>query len=287
MKEQNLLDSTSPRSFPSFNEAKHNILCAELKQLYVAITRTSQRLWIWEDNEDVSKPMFDYWKRKFLVQLKQLDDSFVHAMQVVSTPEEWKLKGLELFHECNYEMATFCFERAKDFYWEERCKATALKADADRIRSLNPVEANIKLRQAAIKFEAISNADSAAKCFYESGEYERAEALIENADDEKSILLNAPAVENRSTKGKATEAGSEEKLDKDSKEALQVHLASGSQWPENSEKTESKVKGKKKPKRKNKRNEFWQQKDTQMMMKFNHDSTLYNKKFNELSPGGR
>ncbi|XP_044475796.1 uncharacterized protein LOC123203505 isoform X2 [Mangifera indica] len=254
MKEQNLLDSTSPRSFPSFNEAKHNILCAELKQLYVAITRTSQRLWIWEDNEDVSKPMFDYWKRKFLVQLKQLDDSFVHAMQVVSTPEEWKLKGLELFHECNYEMATLCFERAKDFYREERCKATALKADADRIRSLNPVEANIKLRQAAIKFEAINNADSAAKCFYELGEYERAEALIENADDEKSILLNAPAVENRSTKGKATEAGPEEKLDKDSKEALQVHLASGSQWPENSQKIENKGKGKKKPKRKNKRN---------------------------------
>ncbi|XP_031256235.1 TPR and ankyrin repeat-containing protein 1-like [Pistacia vera] len=52
MKEQNLLDSTSPRSFPSFNEAKHNILCAELKQLYVAITRTRQRLWIWEDRED-------------------------------------------------------------------------------------------------------------------------------------------------------------------------------------------------------------------------------------------
>ncbi|XP_044475821.1 uncharacterized protein LOC123203512 isoform X2 [Mangifera indica] len=174
MKEQNLLDSTSPSAFPSFSEAKHNILCAELKQLYVAITRTRQRLWIWEDNEDVSKPMFDYWKKKFLVQVKQLDDSFVHAMQVVSTPEEWKLKGLKLFHECNYEKATFCFERAKDLYWVERCKATALKADADRIRSLNPVEANIKLRQAAIKFEAINNADSAAKCFYELGEYERA-----------------------------------------------------------------------------------------------------------------
>ncbi|KAJ0038634.1 hypothetical protein Pint_21978 [Pistacia integerrima] len=174
MKEQNLLDSTSPRSFPSFNEAKHNILCAELKQLYVAITRTRQRLWIWEDREEVSKPMFDYWKKKSLVEVKQLDDSFAHAMQVASTPEEWKSQGIKLFHERNYEMATKCFERAKDFYWEERCKATALKADADRIRSLNPEEANNKLRQAAIKFEAIHKANSAAKCFYELGEYERA-----------------------------------------------------------------------------------------------------------------
>ncbi|KAJ0038642.1 hypothetical protein Pint_21976 [Pistacia integerrima] len=205
MKEQNLLDSTSPRS--SFNEAKHNILCAELKQLYVAITRTRQRLWIWEDREEVSKPMFDYWKKKSLVEVKQLDDSFAHAMQVASTPEEWKSQGIkvfiifsqaviviveatllflvilnivfsllaiicyfQLFQERNYEMATICFERAKDFFWE----ATALKADADRIRSLNPEEANIKLRQAAIKFEAIHKADSAAKCFYELGEYERA-----------------------------------------------------------------------------------------------------------------
>ncbi|KAJ0078956.1 hypothetical protein Patl1_24392 [Pistacia atlantica] len=174
MEEQNLLDSTLPRSFPSFNEAKHNILCAELKQLYVAITRTRQRLWIWEDREDVSKPMFDYWKKKFLVEVKQLDDSLAHAMQVASTPEEWKSQGIKLFHLRNYDMATICFERAKDFYWEERCKATALKADADRIRSLNPEEANIKLRQAAIKFETIHKADSAAKCFYELGEYERA-----------------------------------------------------------------------------------------------------------------
>ena len=71
-------------------------------------------------------------------------------------------------------MASTCFERAKDFYWEERCKATALKADADRIRIWNPEEANIKLRQAATIFEAIGKADSAAGCFYELGEYERA-----------------------------------------------------------------------------------------------------------------
>ncbi|XP_037494080.1 TPR and ankyrin repeat-containing protein 1-like [Jatropha curcas] len=58
MKEQNLLDESSP----VFNMAKHNVLCSELKQLYVAITRTRQRLWICENLEELSKPMFDYWK---------------------------------------------------------------------------------------------------------------------------------------------------------------------------------------------------------------------------------
>ncbi|KAK9185221.1 hypothetical protein WN943_025576 [Citrus x changshan-huyou] len=62
--EQALFDSTLPGSFPSFNEAKHNLLCSELKQLYVAITRTRQRLWIWENMEEFSKPMFDYWKKR-------------------------------------------------------------------------------------------------------------------------------------------------------------------------------------------------------------------------------
>ncbi|XP_061989826.1 uncharacterized protein LOC133708381 [Rosa rugosa] len=60
MKEQDLLDSTLPKRFPSFSESKHNILCSELKQLYVAVTRTRQRLWICENVEDLSKPVFDY-----------------------------------------------------------------------------------------------------------------------------------------------------------------------------------------------------------------------------------
>ncbi|KAJ4710306.1 UvrD-like Helicase, ATP-binding domain, P-loop containing nucleoside triphosphate hydrolase [Melia azedarach] len=174
MKEQNLLDSTSPRSFPIFDEAKHNVLCSELKQLYVAITRTRQRLWIWENIEELSKPMFDYWKKKLLVQVRQLDDSLAQAMQVASSPEEWKSRGIKLFYEHNYEMATICFERARDTYWEGMSKATGLKAAADRIRSSNHEEANIMLREASKIFEAIGKADSAARCFYDLGEYERA-----------------------------------------------------------------------------------------------------------------
>ncbi|KAL9416859.1 hypothetical protein AB3S75_039945 [Citrus x aurantiifolia] len=190
MKEQALLDSTSPRSFPSFNEAKHNVLCSELKQLYVAITRTRQRLWIWENMEEFSKPMFDYWKNKSLVQVRQLDDSLAQAMQVASSPEEWKSRGIKLFCEHNYEMATICFEKAKDSYWEGRSKATGLKAAADRICSSNPLEANVYLREAAKIFEAIGKADSAGKCFYDLGEYERA-GRIYMERCEKPELKNA------------------------------------------------------------------------------------------------
>ncbi|KAK0573500.1 hypothetical protein LWI29_008983 [Acer saccharum] len=174
MKEQDLLDSNSPRFFPSFDEAKHSILCSELKQLYVGITRTRQRLWIWENMEELSKPMFDLWKKKSLVQVRQLDDSLAQAMQVASSLEEWRSQGIKLFHEHNYEMATMCFERAGDTYWERRSKAVSLKAAADRVRNSNPEKANIILREAAEIFEAIGKADTAARCFSDLGDCERA-----------------------------------------------------------------------------------------------------------------
>ncbi|KAJ6903318.1 hypothetical protein NC651_020731 [Populus alba x Populus x berolinensis] len=114
MKEQDLLDANSP-SFPSFDPAKHNVLCSELKQLYVAITRTRQRLWICENVEEFSRPMFDYWMKKGLVQVRKLDDSLAREMQVSSSPEEWKSQGYKLLHEGKYEMAAMCFERGCNF----------------------------------------------------------------------------------------------------------------------------------------------------------------------------
>lgn len=94
MKDQGSLDANW--SCPSFKPAKHNILCSELKQLYVAITRTRQRLWICENVEEFSEPMFDYWKKRCLVQVRKLDDSLAQAMQVASSPEEWKSRGYKV-----------------------------------------------------------------------------------------------------------------------------------------------------------------------------------------------
>ena len=106
MKEQNLVDASSPQSFPTFNPAKHNVMCSELKQLYVAITRTRQRLWICENAEEFAKPMFDYWRKKALVQVRKLDNSLAIAMQVASSPEEWKSQGYKVC--CSNFLGQFC-----------------------------------------------------------------------------------------------------------------------------------------------------------------------------------
>ncbi|RZC89219.1 hypothetical protein C5167_030908 [Papaver somniferum] len=54
----NLLNSNDGK-FPMFSNAKHQILCSELKQLYVAVARTRKRQWICENIDDFSKPVFE------------------------------------------------------------------------------------------------------------------------------------------------------------------------------------------------------------------------------------
>ncbi|KAL1535324.1 hypothetical protein AAHA92_28118 [Salvia divinorum] len=174
LNEKDLLSGDSGKSFPSFSQSKHNLLCSELKQLYVAITRTRQRLWICENDVEVSKPMLDYWRKLSLVQVKKIDDSLAVAMQRASTPKEWQSQGIKLFWEKNYEMATMCFEKAGDETWEKRAKASGLRAVADSLRGSNSEEADTVLREAAEIFDSIDRVESAVECFYELREFERA-----------------------------------------------------------------------------------------------------------------
>ncbi|KGN50541.2 hypothetical protein Csa_018847 [Cucumis sativus] len=180
MEELGMLDSNLDQSIPQFSMSKHNILCSELKQLYVAVTRTRQRLWFCEDTREHSEPLFDYWKGKCVVQVQQLNDSLAQSMLASSSREDWRSQGFKLYHEGNYKMATMCFERAEDDYWEKRSKASGLRAFAEHIHKANPVEANSILREAAVIYEAIGKADSAAQCLFDIGEFERAGVIFED-----------------------------------------------------------------------------------------------------------
>ncbi|XP_019165856.1 PREDICTED: uncharacterized protein LOC109161799 isoform X2 [Ipomoea nil] len=174
MKQREMLDSKFHQCFPCFCEARHTILCSELKQLYVAITRTRQRLWICESIEEFSKPMFDYWMKMCLVEVREVDNSLAQAMKLASTPEQWRSRGIKLFWEKNYEMAIMCFERAGEKNWEKRTKATSLREAADRMRDSNPNVSCTNLREAAEIFESIGRSESAAECFCDLKEYELA-----------------------------------------------------------------------------------------------------------------
>nr|XP_043619846.1 TPR and ankyrin repeat-containing protein 1-like [Erigeron canadensis] len=174
MKERDWFDENLPQSFPTFNEARHSVLCSELKQLYAAITRTRQRLWVCENKEALSKPIYDYWKRRGLVQIRKLDDSVAQAMRVSSSPLEWRDRGKKLFYENNFVMATICFERAGDTMWEKLAKASGLRATADQMRGKNREAYLGYLREAAELFESIGKFESAASCYCDMEEYEKA-----------------------------------------------------------------------------------------------------------------
>ncbi|GKD51933.1 UvrD-like helicase, ATP-binding domain, P-loop containing nucleoside triphosphate hydrolase [Tanacetum coccineum] len=122
----------------------------------------------------MSKPMFDYWKKRGLVQVRKLDDSVDQAMRVASSPQEWRERGKKLFYENNFVMAKMCFERAGDTKWEKLAKASGLKASAQQMLGTNSEAAFGYLRDAGDMFESIGKHDSAATCYCDSGNYRRA-----------------------------------------------------------------------------------------------------------------
>ncbi|KAL0005033.1 hypothetical protein SO802_012594 [Lithocarpus litseifolius] len=174
MIEKDLLDSISTTSFPSFIWGKHNMLCSELKHLYVAITRTRQKLWIFENVKELSEPMFVYWKKLGFVQVREFNESLAQEMQVASSQEEWKSRGIELFYQNNYEMARMCFERAGERYWEKWAMAAGLRAAANHMSCSNSQLMHINLMKAAETFDSIGKSELSAQCYYEAKEYERA-----------------------------------------------------------------------------------------------------------------
>ncbi|XP_050278044.1 uncharacterized protein LOC126719551 [Quercus robur] len=174
MIENDLLDSTSTTSFPSFIWGKHNMLCSELKHLYVAITRTRQKLWIFENVEELSEPMFVYWKKLGFVQVREFNESLAQEMQVASSQEEWKSRGIKFFYQNNYEMARMCFERAGEIYWEKWAMAAGLRAAANHMSCSNSQLKHINLMKAAETFDSIGKSELSAQCYYEANEYERA-----------------------------------------------------------------------------------------------------------------
>ena len=71
-------------------------------------------------------------------------------------------------------MATLCFERAGDTTWEKLAKASGLRASADQIRGTNHEAFVGYVREAAGMFESIRKFESAASCYCDLGEFERA-----------------------------------------------------------------------------------------------------------------
>ncbi|KAM6546615.1 hypothetical protein CsatB_027351 [Cannabis sativa] len=179
MKDKHFLDQKSSSSSPSFDVATHRLLCSELKQLYVAITRTKRRLLFYEngDCDGFSNPIYNYWEKLCLVQYQTLDHSFVEKIQEHSTKEEWMSSGKEYFIKKKYKAAKECFRKAGETLLEQQAEAFFLRASAQNICSYDFDRAKKYLHKAAVIFKSIGMFEQAVQCFYDSKNYEMAGSI--------------------------------------------------------------------------------------------------------------
>jgi len=115
-----------PKNAPIKDMCKFNMLCNELKQLYVALTRPRSRIIIFDENTKKRESICDYWNKLGLVefitrdQLEKHTKSPSESKEVASfkaliestTPSAWKLQGLRMFRHKYYEQAYKCFEKS-------------------------------------------------------------------------------------------------------------------------------------------------------------------------------
>ncbi|KAG8744274.1 hypothetical protein FRC10_010437 [Ceratobasidium sp. 414] len=95
---------------PRFDEIRHAVICTELKNLYVGLTRARNHCWIWDVSEK-AEPMKTFWSKKELITLCGPEDD-MPQLSVSSSEADWAKSGRLLFNKGLYPQAMFCFEKA-------------------------------------------------------------------------------------------------------------------------------------------------------------------------------
>ena len=139
-----------------FNPSLNKSLNDELKRLYTAITRAKSNLWIYDSNQKLRLPMFDYWYKRNLVKVVQTqrnEDVFDVVFAANSAPEQWKAQGDNLMEKCHFEQALHCYQRAgKDYeHLIKKADAYCLLQHALNLRADSKEDIKLWLK-VAIKF---------------------------------------------------------------------------------------------------------------------------------------
>lgn len=120
-------DDAKAESRPEFDPRQHSGLIAELKLLYVAVTRARKRLCFLDSDPKKSRPFASLCRG--LIETGPIDDFF--NLDKGTTPAEWKAKGEQIFHEVgNFREARKCFRYAGDHEWELVAEAKLLSKAA-------------------------------------------------------------------------------------------------------------------------------------------------------------
>jgi len=108
-----------------FSKDQHKILETELKMLYTAITRARVNVFIAETNLEMSRPMFNYFQRRAVVDVvnkdKPDDVSSVRVFGVMDNVDDWRSRGEYYLRNSEGErqkgclrLAAKCFDKSGD-----------------------------------------------------------------------------------------------------------------------------------------------------------------------------
>ncbi|KAJ1305435.1 hypothetical protein OPQ81_000445 [Rhizoctonia solani] len=104
------LNETNIGPAPRFDEIRHAVICSELKNLYVGLTRARNHCWIWDVSEK-AEPIKLFWRKQHLIKECGPNDP-MPQLSVSSTEADWAKSGRLLFNKRLYPQAIFCFEKA-------------------------------------------------------------------------------------------------------------------------------------------------------------------------------
>ncbi|KAK6512649.1 hypothetical protein TWF481_001530 [Arthrobotrys musiformis] len=171
------------------DETKYPELCIELKNLYVAVTRSREMLYVIESEVIAVHPLETMWglgSGDPIVDIVTPDDPTLQTRldeikQGQSQPHEWKEKGDEFFNQRMYEQATYCYKRAGNTILADLCKASIEERNGRDIIS-DPncwVAAKKYYLEAARLFRGCQKEDKALNCYESIQEYQMAGDLCE------------------------------------------------------------------------------------------------------------
>ncbi|CAJ1968924.1 unnamed protein product [Cylindrotheca closterium] len=134
----------------AFDSEQHKTLETELKILYTAITRARVNVFIAEMDSSLCQPMFNYFRRRKLVEFVYNDDgqglSSLPVFGQIDTVDEWKARGQYYLNSAGghneniaaLRLAARCFEKAGETTKMERALAYAAFLRIERQETEGP-----------------------------------------------------------------------------------------------------------------------------------------------------
>ncbi|KAK6352318.1 hypothetical protein TWF730_009148 [Orbilia blumenaviensis] len=171
------------------DDTKYPELCIELKNLYVAVTRSRERLYILESSGSAVQPMHDMWgldTENAIIDISSPGDSTRETLLgeiklKESDPEEWAQKGNEFFNQRMYEQAMYCYRKAGKPKLVDVCQAFIFERNGRDIIS-DPNSWGLArgyYLEAAKLFRRCEWENRAVKCYESIKEYLTAAKLCE------------------------------------------------------------------------------------------------------------